>query len=31
MTTNGIRIANLFGIKNRIDWSWLLIFLDGRR
>jgi Zn-dependent protease/CBS domain-containing protein len=23
----GIRIANLFGIKIRIDWSWLLILL----
>lgn len=23
----GIRIGNLFGIKIRLDWSWLLIFL----
>jgi Zn-dependent protease/CBS domain-containing protein len=27
MTNNGIRIAKLFGIKIRIDWSWLLILL----
>jgi Zn-dependent protease/CBS domain-containing protein len=27
MTNSGIRIAKLFGIKIRIDWSWLLILL----
>lgn len=27
MTNKGIRIAKLFGIKIRIDWSWLLILL----
>jgi Zn-dependent protease len=27
MTNNGIRIAKIFGIKIRIDWSWLLILL----
>lgn len=27
MTNKGIRIAKLFGINIRIDWSWLLILL----
>jgi Zn-dependent protease len=27
MTNKGIRIANIFGIKIRVDWSWLLILL----
>lgn len=27
MTNKGIKIAKLFGIKIRIDWSWLLILL----
>lgn len=27
MTNKGIQIAKLFGIKIRIDWSWLLILL----